>query len=446
MSGLNEPRRDTYSLTTRELRRRAMTPAQAPEDERLGSAPLDELLRRVIDPRTIYGPDDRVDLYQVTDQAILARAKGVAVVVDESRLAKQSDGTFRLTAPTAAELLQGSYHVPPCSGERFMAQPVPGECTAFFVTPTCVATAGHCLEPPTELSRLRFVTGFQMVNATTPVTMIPATQVFEPQALIRTRPGVEDGPDYALIRVTNAAGAKGSPLAVLNGRFPSNIGVYIIGHPLGMPMKYAPNSVLRDNTHPHSFVANLDVFGGNSGSPVFEQTSGLVVGILVRGGTDFEVQNGCFMSKVCPDTGCGGEVVQRINEVFGRIDELAITLTIGDNGIWSNREAYLRLSRTASFAYKLDIGNPDPHQVIRVELNAAQLGVPTIDSIDMVEISSPPTGGALFWDSWSLRGVSLSINSYDGYYSWPAINHVFEDTGSSPNDPTEVWRALLSHC
>ena len=59
------------------------------------------------------------------------------------------------------------------------------------------------------------------------------------------------------------------------------------------------------------FVANLDTYGGNSGSPVFNAASYKVEGILVRGENDFVTNGTCYVSLVCPTTGCRGEDVTR---------------------------------------------------------------------------------------------------------------------------------------
>ena len=72
--------------------------------------------------------------------------------------------------------------------------------------------------------------------------------------------------------------------------------------------------MVRDNSPGSFFVANLDTYGGNSGSPVFEEDSDIVEGILVRGDTDFVSNGTCIVSNVCPTTGCGGEDVTRAAE------------------------------------------------------------------------------------------------------------------------------------
>ena len=88
----------------------------------------------------------------------------------------------------------------------------------------------------------------------------------------------------------------------------------MIGHPCGLPQKFADGATVRDNTPKAFFVANLDTYGGNSGSPVFNSSNQAVEGILVRGENDFVTNGTCFVSLVCPTTGCRGEDVTRASE------------------------------------------------------------------------------------------------------------------------------------
>jgi hypothetical protein len=71
---------------------------------------------------------------------------------------------------------------------------------------------------------------------------------------------------------------------------------------------------VRDNQPAAFFVANLDTYGGNSGSPVFNSTTHDVEDVLVRGENDFVQQGGCRVSLVCPNTGCQGEDCTRTTE------------------------------------------------------------------------------------------------------------------------------------
>lgn len=95
--------------------------------------------------------------------------------------------------------------------------------------------------------------------------------------------------------------------------------MFVIGHPCGLPQKYAPGAKVRDNTPVPFFVANLDTYGGNSGSSVFNAGNGTVEGILVRGANDFISNGQCYVSLVCPTTGCRGEDVTRATVWSGKL-------------------------------------------------------------------------------------------------------------------------------
>jgi V8-like Glu-specific endopeptidase len=100
--------------------------------------------------------------------------------------------------------------------------------------------------------------------------------------------------------------------------------VFVIGHPVGLPLKYAGNAKITDNSPSTYFSANLDTFGGNSGSPVFSMVDGkhIVEGILVRGETDFVEVNGCTRSQVYPTTGQMGENCTRVAEFAHLVPEI----------------------------------------------------------------------------------------------------------------------------
>jgi hypothetical protein len=82
----------------------------------------------------------------------------------------------------------------------------------------------------------------------------------------------------------------------------------IVGHPLGLPMKAADMATVKlpneqemqelfktIKLRKNYFTANLDSYGGNSGSPVFNKKTGKVEGILIQGADDFKFN----MDKEC---------------------------------------------------------------------------------------------------------------------------------------------------
>ena len=85
------------------------------------------------------------------------------------------------------------------------------------------------------------------------------------------------------------------------------------------------------------FVCNLDTYGGNSGSPVFNSSTHELEGILVRGETDFIVtENGCRKSNVCPQNDpnfvCRGEDCTRSTE-FGDFGSIQLIYFLMRNGL-----------------------------------------------------------------------------------------------------------------
>jgi hypothetical protein len=82
-------------------------------------------------------------------------------------------------------------------------------------------------------------------------------------------------------------------------------------------MKWAGGASVRSVSSSRGFfAANLDTFGGNSGSPVFDAVEHTVKGVLVRGDTDYVTRDVCRVAFVCPtDTGCQGEECTLIREI-----------------------------------------------------------------------------------------------------------------------------------
>jgi subtilisin-like proprotein convertase family protein len=124
-----------------------------------------------------------------------------------------------------------------------------------------------------------------------------------------------NGADFGVIRldrpVTNHV-----PLRLRqSGAIRAGDGIFVVGHPAGLPQKLADGATVR-SVNTDYFVANLDTYGGNSGSAVFNAVTREVEGILVRGETDFVSSGSCQVSNRCSSSGCRGEDVTRIDQVL----------------------------------------------------------------------------------------------------------------------------------
>ena len=260
--------------------------------------------------KVIYGTDDREDLFSVTDQAVLDDADTVVALFRAGDVVDNGDGTSTLQTQnfgTAQNL---------CGGEAFRNQPIGAFCSGFLVRPDIVATAGHCVDA-TNVTNRRFVFGFRMTNATTAQLTINNTEIYSGQRIIG-RVENSTGADWALVELDRRV--QGHRCAVIrrSSAIPDDDAVHVIGHPSGLPIKHADGANVRDNSPDTHFVANLDTYGGNSGSPVFNSRTHIVEGILVRGETDFVSSGTCNVSLVCPTTGCRGEDCTRTTE-FARL-------------------------------------------------------------------------------------------------------------------------------
>ncbi len=258
------------------------------------------------DLTTIYGDDDRMEEYEVMDSRILAAGRATAVLIHESNLVDRGDGTFRVDAQSFAWWYQWLDPLETgnalCPDEPFQDQPSAGICTGVLVGSDLIATAGHCVECD-RASDVAVVFDFVMADALTPPTILRADQVYWIDEVIASQAGY---PDWGLVRLDRKVVGR-TPLSLRRrGRVPDDQELLVIGHPWGMPRKYDVGAVVRENTEPTFFQANLDTYQGHSGSPVVNLDSMEVEGIVCRGMEEFveDVASGCDRSLVCPDDGC----------------------------------------------------------------------------------------------------------------------------------------------
>lgn len=261
---------------------------------------------RARQPTTIYGADDRVEEYEVTDPRFLAAGRASAVLIPRSNLVDLGDGTFQLNAQSFAWWYRWLNPLDTgnalCDDEPFRDQPSAGMCSAVLVAPDLVATAGHCVECD-RATDVAVVFDFVMEDALTPTVVFRADQVYWIDEVLGYHVGY---PDWGLIRLHRRVPDR-TPLPLRRtGRVSDGQPLLVIGHPWGIPRKYAAGATVRQNSEPTFFQANLDTYQGNSGSPVINLNSMTVEGILCRGMEEFveDAVSGCDRSAVCPDAGC----------------------------------------------------------------------------------------------------------------------------------------------
>lgn len=251
--------------------------------------------------RLIYGADDRREPYQVQDPVQLMVARSTAAVVSTSKLSAVPGGV----AVDVSQTFGARYNL--CASEPYRDQPSTAFCTAFAVGSDLVATAGHCISA-SNCATSAFVFGFEMLDAGTVRSQVPADDVYFCAAIVARAETTTD--DYAVIRVDRPISGRPALPIRRSGVIPLGAAVGVTGHPAGLPLKIAGGATVRRNDHAFYFQSNLDTYGGNSGSPVFNAADGVVEGILVRGNTDFvsigKGRSACNVSNQCNDSGCPG--------------------------------------------------------------------------------------------------------------------------------------------
>ncbi|MBI5744552.1 MAG: trypsin-like peptidase domain-containing protein [Elusimicrobia bacterium] len=261
-------------------------------------------------PRVVYGADDRRDLYQVADPRLLKLAGSTAALFERSRV--QSGGAGQ---PALLGLRPYGKEFNLCRREPFFEQGTGAFCTGALVAPDVVLTAGHCVRELYDCRQTAFVFGFALAAAGQAADSVPAADVYYCADLI-DREELKPGADWALVRLDRPVAGR-APLALSRSEPVAGAPLLVIGHPSGLPAKVAGGANVRDASPSGYFTANLDTYGGNSGSPVFNAETGLITGVLVRGEKDyaFDEAEDCRVSKVCADDGCRGEDVTRSSAV-----------------------------------------------------------------------------------------------------------------------------------
>jgi hypothetical protein len=162
-------------------------------------------------------------------------------------------------------------------------------------------------------------------------TSVPAGEVYQCAGIVGENEETQ-GADWALIRLDRPV-TNHKPIAInRDAGPPKGAPLFVIGHPAGLPLKIAGGAQVRDPSPGGYFVANLDTYGGNSGSPVFNALTGRIEGILVRGEKDYVTEGGCTRSNVCADDACRGEDVTKISALAGLIPKQGPAAALRDPG------------------------------------------------------------------------------------------------------------------
>lgn len=403
---------------------------------------LADALRSV--QKVVYGTDDRRDVYQVSDTALLRDADSSVALVRAEQLTDNGDGTSTLTGPVIGD----EYGL--CADEPFRTQPTIAFCSGFLVDPSIVVTAAHCLDSD-SLAGTRFVFGYQMQDATTPVTRFPHEEIRHGHRILGRAIGTE-GTDWCVVQLDRPV-LHHRPVTVRRtGKIADGADVHVIGHPSGLPKKIAGGAVVRDNIPGRFFVANLDTYGGNSGSPVYDSTTHLLEGILVRGETDYVQVGDCLRSNVCPANGCNGEDVTRATEFAELVPENRHDIVPFDPATAHVVRAGGRWKIEASGMWLLDFGasREEAEQALRVithyGFNAQGFVGRPAPSMEFYLVDGvAPQGSLPDEDRIAFDPATVEVRQVDGRWKLVDGDHWILDFGTSQAEARQALSYVLRY-
>lgn len=261
--------------------------------------------------KVIYGEDNREDVSEVANPLYLQLSLSTAGMIKPEDLVELNNEQYSVAGKSLEE-------AGICAEERFSHQKTAASCSGFLVDKNKIVTAGHCIRSQADCDRYLWAFDYKVTATSDTEVVLDKKQVYKCRKIISQKLDRDSEADYALIELDRQVSDR-SPLNFRRkGKPQVGESLVVIGHPSGLPTKIADGAIVRD-VNDVFLTANLDTYGGNSGSAVFNATTGMVEGILVRGETDYiydDVRD-CRVSNVLANDAGDGEEVTLITIVEG---------------------------------------------------------------------------------------------------------------------------------
>jgi V8-like Glu-specific endopeptidase len=220
----------------------------------------------------IYGTDDRFDFNVVRSGPMKSSSRAVGIILKDSYMDKVGE-TYQLKMNLTKA----------CPGEKFADElRVMANCTGFMVTPTLLATAGHCVDAyPCEGAKIIF--GYRNSGTGAP-TEFSSRDVYSCKRVIYSSKSDYYFEDHGLIELDRPV-AGIVPLSLSSNDVVPGDRVASFSYPYGLSLKYTTGSIINfekekeQEVNDNFYFSDMDGFGGSSGAPILNSKDGSVVGI-----------------------------------------------------------------------------------------------------------------------------------------------------------------------
>ncbi|RNC86720.1 MAG: hypothetical protein ED556_04685 [Winogradskyella sp.] len=232
--------------------------------------------------RGVFGKDGRVEVKDAEGYEDFVRA--TAVMISKQNIYEDEFYSWSLREKLTRQFGTSNF----ADDVRFLDQPAIGSCTGFLIAPDILVTAGHCINSMEDANQ--FVWVFDYTSESEFVNnrklQFKKENIFEVESII-TSEYIENtsDDDYAVLRLKRKSDRAPYRFRT-SGKVLEGGAINTIGCPTGLPLKFATDAVVIDNSPSKWFKSDIDSFPGNSGGPVFDQ-NGFIEGILVRGAVKY---------------------------------------------------------------------------------------------------------------------------------------------------------------
>lgn len=244
------------------------------------------------------GAVELIDWNEIMDDQARKNAGSTAAICLKDNLNDTNKGSLMLKVKNYGKTFNLS------DNEFFRDQPVSAGRmgTGFLVKEDVIATAGHFIDD-NNVTDIRFIFGYKMVDSSTPATEFSKDNVYSGVKIIRRAdsPG-NNNAEWLLVKLDRKVVEWEVP-TLSQDEIYWDQAVYTLGYPLGLPLKYASGASVFETITETFFKANLNIYSGSPGAPVFDINTNEIIGMVVKEGTpDFRWTGKGWLTIQKPDS------------------------------------------------------------------------------------------------------------------------------------------------